>query len=77
MKLMRIENRDNVNSIVKYMRHNMKNPSKEIIKIYNEINSPIGSNWNDFEKENFTPEEIAESDKRVADISENLHNIVM
>ena len=32
--------------------------------------SPLGTNWNDFEKENFTPEEIAESDLRVAIISE-------
>jgi len=35
----------------------------------NKVN-PIGSNWDDFEKENFTPEEIAESDLRVALISE-------
>ena len=32
--------------------------------------SPIGDNWDDFEKEIFTPEEIAESDLRVALISE-------
>ena len=32
--------------------------------------SPLGTNWNDFEKENFTPEEIAESNLRVAIISE-------
>lgn len=32
--------------------------------------SPIGSSWDDFEKENFTPEEIAESDLRVSIISE-------
>ena len=32
--------------------------------------SPIGDNWDDYEKEIFTPEEIAESDLRVALISE-------
>ena len=32
--------------------------------------SPIGDNWDDFEKEVFTPEEIAESNLRVALISE-------
>ncbi|TNH04307.1 transcriptional regulator, partial [Testudinibacter sp. TR-2022] len=32
--------------------------------------SPIGSNWNDFEKEIFSVEEIRESDLRVALISE-------
>ena len=32
--------------------------------------SPLGLSWDDFEKENFTPEEIAESDLRVALISE-------
>jgi DNA-binding phage protein len=32
--------------------------------------SPIGSNWEDVEKELFTPEEIAESDLRVAIIGE-------
>ncbi len=32
--------------------------------------SPIGDNWDDFEKEIFTPEEIAESNLRVALISE-------
>ena len=32
--------------------------------------SPIGENWDDFEKEIFTPEEIAESDLRVALISD-------
>ncbi len=31
---------------------------------------PIGENWNDFEKEIFTPEEIAASELRVALISE-------
>jgi len=35
----------------------------------NEI-QPIGDNWDDFEKEIFTPEEIAESNLRVALISE-------
>jgi len=35
----------------------------------NEI-KPIGDNWDDFEKEIFTPEEIAESNLRVALISE-------
>lgn len=29
-------------------------------------NTPIGSSWNDFEKETFTLEEIAESDLRVS-----------
>jgi DNA-binding phage protein len=32
--------------------------------------SPIGSNWEDVRKELFTPEEIAESDLRVAIIGE-------
>ncbi len=32
--------------------------------------NPIGDNWDDFEKEIFTPEEIAESDLRVALIAE-------
>lgn len=32
--------------------------------------SPVGDAWDDFEKEIFTPEEIAESDLRVALISE-------
>lgn len=32
--------------------------------------SPIGDSWEDFEREIFTPEEIAESDLRVALISE-------
>lgn len=32
--------------------------------------SPIGDSWDDFEKKIFTPEEIAESDLRVALISE-------
>ncbi|MGR3807560.1 helix-turn-helix domain-containing protein [Pasteurella testudinis] len=32
--------------------------------------SPIGSNWNDFEKDIFSAEEIRESDLRVALISE-------
>ena len=32
--------------------------------------SPIGDGWDDFEKEIFTPKEIAESDFRVALISE-------
>ncbi len=32
--------------------------------------SPIGDNWDDFEKEIFTSQEIAESDLRVALISE-------
>ena len=32
--------------------------------------SPIGDNWEDVEKEYFTPEEIAESDLRVAIIGE-------
>ena len=32
--------------------------------------SPIGDSWDEFEKEIFTPEEIAESDLRVALISE-------
>jgi len=32
--------------------------------------SPIGSSWDEFERNNFTPEEIAESDLRVALISE-------
>ena len=29
-------------------------------------NSAIGRNWDDFEKDIFTPEELAESDLRVA-----------
>ena len=33
-------------------------------------NSAIGADWNDVEKELFTPEEIAESDLRVAIIGE-------
>lgn len=33
-------------------------------------NSAIGSNWNDVEKELFTPEEIAESNLRVALVGE-------
>ena len=33
-------------------------------------NSAIGSNWNDIEKEIFTPEEIAESHLRVALVGE-------
>ena len=33
-------------------------------------NSAIGNNWNDVEKEIFTPEEIAESDLRVALVGE-------
>ena len=32
--------------------------------------SPVGTDWEDFEKEIFTPEEIAESDLRVAIIGE-------
>lgn len=32
--------------------------------------SPIGTNWEDFRKEFFTPEEIAESNLRVAIIGE-------
>ena len=32
--------------------------------------SSLGTNWDDFEKQYFTPEEIAESDLRVALISE-------
>ena len=32
--------------------------------------SPAGTDWEDFEKEIFTPEEIAESDLRVAIIGE-------
>jgi hypothetical protein len=32
--------------------------------------SPVGSNWEDVRKELFTPEEIAESDVRVAIIGE-------
>lgn len=32
--------------------------------------SPVGTDWDDFEKEIFTPEEIAESDLRVAIIGE-------
>jgi DNA-binding XRE family transcriptional regulator len=32
--------------------------------------SPVGSNWEDVRKEIFTPEEIAESDLRVAIIGE-------
>lgn len=32
--------------------------------------SPVGTNWNDFRKEVFTTEEIAESDLRVALITE-------
>ena len=32
--------------------------------------SPDGMNWDDFEKEIFTPEELAESDLRVAIIGE-------
>lgn len=32
--------------------------------------SPVGTEWDDFEKEIFTPEEIAESDLRVAIIGE-------
>ena len=32
--------------------------------------SPAGTDWEDFEKEIFTPEEIAESDLRVASIGE-------
>ena len=35
--------------------------------------SPIGSSWEDFEKRTFTPEEIMESDLRVALISELIH----
>lgn len=35
--------------------------------------NPIGSNWNDFEREIFTPEEINESNLRVAIISELIH----
>jgi len=31
-----------------------------------EKNSAIGGTWNEFEREFFTPEEIAASDKRVA-----------
>lgn len=33
-------------------------------------NSAIGQSWNEFEKEFYTPEEIAESDLRVALIGE-------
>lgn len=33
-------------------------------------NSPVGSNWKDVRKEIFTPEEIAESNLRVAIIGE-------
>ena len=33
-------------------------------------NSSVGRNWNDFRQEIFTPEEIAESDLRVAIIGE-------
>lgn len=36
----------------------------------NKTISPVGTNWNDFRKEVFTPEEIAESDLRVALITE-------
>lgn len=39
-------------------------------KIENPKNPAIGTSWDDFEKENFTPEEIAASDLRVALISE-------
>ena len=35
-----------------------------------ETNPSIGQSWDDFEKEVFTPEEIAESHVRVALISE-------
>jgi predicted transcriptional regulator len=34
------------------------------------MNNPIGSNWKDIRKEIFTPEEIAESEIRVALIGE-------
>ncbi len=36
----------------------------------NSIVSPAGMDWEDFEKEVFTPEELAESDLRVAIIGE-------
>lgn len=35
--------------------------------------NPIGSSWDEFEKRTFTPEEIMESDLRVALISELIH----
>lgn len=35
-------------------------------------NNPCGSSWDEFEKELFTPEEIAESDARVEVINETI-----
>ncbi len=34
--------------------------------------NPKGTSWNELEKELFTPEEISESDKRVAAINETI-----
>ena len=39
-------------------------------KINEEYVLPLGENWNDFEKENFTVQEIAESEARVKIICE-------
>jgi len=36
--------------------------------------SPLGSSWEDFEKENFTPEEIAASNLRVALVGEIINS---
>lgn len=33
---------------------------------------PIGANWDDVRKELFTPEEIEESDRRVAEIGKQI-----
>lgn len=36
--------------------------------------SPLGSSWGDFEKKNFTPEELAASDLRVALVGEIINS---